>query len=97
MKQNINVNIEGVDLPLTVESEEEKIYRDASILIQQRLRQLRERYPNLPDNRYYYAMAMLYTAVDAVKASLDASRQPMLDMMADLKKDFDLALHDVDQ
>lgn len=92
MKQNINVNIEGVDLPLTVESEEEKIYRDATVLIQQRLRSLREHYPNLPNDRYYYAMAMLYTAVDAVKSAASASTQPFMEMMTYIKNDFDETL-----
>lgn len=94
MKQNISVNIEGVELPLTVDSGEEKMYRDATVLIQQRLRQLRELYPNLPHDRYYYAMALLYTAVDAVKAADDASAQPLMELMGDLKQDFDLALSD---
>jgi len=92
MKQNINVNIEGVDLPLTVESEEEKIYRDATVMIQQRLRSLREHYPSLPSDKYYYAMAMLYTAVDAVKADSRASTKPFMEMMEYLKHDFDETL-----
>lgn len=97
MKQNISVNIEGVELPLAVDSGEEKMYRDATVLIQQRLRQLRETYPNLPQDRYYYAMALLYTAVDAVKAANDASAQPLVELMGDLKQDFDLVLSDADE
>lgn len=89
MKQNINVNIEGVDLPLTVDSEEEKTYRDATVMIQQRLRKLRAIYPNLPSDKYYYAMAMLYTAVDAVNAASQASTEPFMEMMKDLKQDVD--------
>lgn len=85
---NIKVNIEGVDLPLTVNStEEEKVYRDAASLIQDRLRKLRTRYPNLPSDKYYYAMVMLYTAVDAVHANNSADTAPFLDMIQDLDKE----------
>jgi hypothetical protein len=94
MKQNINVNIEGIDLPLSVSSpEEEKVYRDATILIQKRLRSLREFYPNLPSDKYYYAMAMLYTAVDAVRAENAASTEPFMTMMADLDHELQQALN----
>ena len=87
-KLNIKVNIEDVDLPLTVNStEEEKVYRDAASLIQDRLWKLRERYPNLPADKYYYAMVMLYTAVDAVNANNSASTAPLMDMINDLDKE----------
>lgn len=92
-KLNITVNIEGIDLPLTVDNtDEEKVYRDATMLIQKRLRTLRERYPNLPADKYYYAMVMLYTAVDAVKAGNSASTEPYKEFMADLEKDIDTAI-----
>lgn len=93
MKLNIKVNIEGVELPLMVHSpEEEKVYRDATSLITQRLRTLRETYPNLPSDKYYYAMAMLYTGVDAIQANASASTEPFMEMMADLDKEFDEVL-----
>ena len=42
-KQNITVSIEGIQLPLTVKTEEEeKIYRDAASMIQDRLQKLRD-------------------------------------------------------
>ncbi len=92
-KLNITVNIEGIDLPLTVNStDEEKIYRDASKLIQERLRTLRSRYPNLPTDKYYYAMVMLYTAVDAVNAENKTSTEPYNQMMADLEQEIDKIL-----
>lgn len=90
-KLNIKVNIEGIELPLTVNgSEEEKIYRDAAMLIQQRLRVLREKYPHLPDEKYYYAMVMLYTGVDAVNAAASASTEPYVQMIDDLLTEFSL-------
>jgi len=70
------------------------MYRDAAKLIQQRLRSLRDRYKQLPSDKYYYAMAMLYTGVDAVKASNSANTEPFLGMMEDLEKEFDEALKD---
>lgn len=90
-KLNIKVNIEGIELPLTVNgSEEEKVYRDAALLIQKRLQTLRERYPKLPDEKYYYAMVMLYTGVDAVNAASSASTEPYVQMIDDLMGEFAL-------
>jgi hypothetical protein len=87
---NITVNIDGISLPLTVHStEEEKVYRDAANLIQTRLRNLRERYPNVPSDKYHYAMVLLYTGVDAVRASNRASTEPYKDMINDLEKEID--------
>ena len=89
-KLNINVTIEGVQIPLQVSSpEEEKVYRDAASLIQTRLRNLRERYPNVPSDKYHYAMVLLYTGVDAVRASNKASTESYKDMIIDLEKEID--------
>ncbi|MBR3443115.1 MAG: cell division protein ZapA [Bacteroidaceae bacterium] len=91
-KLNIKVNIEGVDLPLTVNStDEEKVYRDAASLIQDRLRKLRDLYSGLPE-KTYYAMVMLYTAVDAVHASNTASTGPLMEVITDLEKELDNVL-----
>lgn len=89
-KQNITVSIEGIQLPLTVKTEEEeKIYRDAASMIQDRLQKLRDLYPTLPNEKYYYAMVMLNTAADAVRASNRANMGPVLDIINDLNKDID--------
>ena len=90
-KLNITVNIDGISLPLTVNSTEE--YRDAANLIQSRLRNLRERYPNLPNEKYHYAMVLLYTGVDAVRASNKASTEPYKDVISDLEKEIDELLN----
>jgi hypothetical protein len=92
-KLNIKVSIEGIELPLTVNStEEEEIYRRSATLIQQRLRTLRDRYPNLPSDKYYYAMVLLNTAVDAVRTADSVSAQPYQDMMADLEAELNETL-----
>lgn len=91
-RQNITVTIEGIQLPLTVRTEEEeKVYRDAASLIQERLQKLRELYPDLPNDKYYYAMVMLNTAADAVKASNRANLAPIIDIIKDLNKDIEAA------
>lgn len=88
-KLNINVQIEGTQLPLQVSSpEEEKIYRDAAAAIQRRIQKLRDTYPNQP-NSMYYAMAMLTTAVDAAKLASKADIQPYIDMMQDIEKEIE--------
>ena len=89
-KQNITVSIEGIQLPLTVKTEEEeKIYRDAASMIQDRLQKLRDLYPTLPNEKYYYAMVMLNTAADAVRASNRANMGPVLDIINALNKDIE--------
>ena len=89
-RQNITVSIEGIQLPLTVKTEEEeKIYRDAASMIQDRLQKLRDLYPTLPNEKYYYAMVMLNTAADAVRASNRANMEPVFDIINDLNKDIE--------
>lgn len=91
-KLNINVSIEGIQLPLTVSSpEEEKIYRDAASLIQERVQKLRSLYPTLPNEKYYYVMAMLNTAVESVRSSNKNATEPFLSMMNDLIAEIDTA------
>ena len=88
-KLDINVIIEGTRLPLQVSSpEEEKIYRDAGAAIQLRIQKLRDLYPNQP-NIKYYAMAMLMTAVEAVKIANKADTQPYIEMMRDIEKEME--------
>ena len=89
-KLNINVTIEGIQLPLQVSSpDEEKVYRDAAANIQRRIQRLRDAYPNLTNDKYYYVMAMLNTSVEAVKASNRTDTQPYIEMMHDLEKEIE--------
>lgn len=89
-KFNIKVTIEAIPLPLQVSSpEEEKIYRDAAATIQHRIQLLRDAYPALPSDKYYYVMAMLNTAVEAAKALNKVDNQPYQDMMHDLEKEIE--------
>ena len=87
-KLNINVSIEGIRLPLQVSTpEEEKMYRDAAATIQRRIQRLRDTYPDVPNDKTYYVMAMLNTAVEAAKTSNRADTQPYTDMMHDIEKE----------
>lgn len=89
-KLNITVTIEDIRLPLQVSSpEEEKVYRDAASNIQRRIQRLRDAYPQLPNDKYYYVMAMLNTSVEAVKASNRTDTQPYIEMMHDLEKEIE--------
>ena len=88
-KLNIKVVIEGIELPMTVESpDEEKIYRDAAAAIQLRIQKLRDTYPEQPNIRYY-AMAMLMTSVSATKLANTVDTQPYIDMMNDIEKEIE--------
>lgn len=89
-KLNINVTIEDIQLPLQVATpDEEKVYRDAAATIQRRVQRLREAYPNLPNDKYYYVMAMLNTAVEAIKAAKRIDTQPYVEMIHDIEKEMD--------
>ena len=89
-KFNISVSIEGIQLPLTVSSaEEEKIYRNAASNIQGRVQKLRNMYPNLKNDKYYYVMAMLNTAVESVRTTNRNATQPFFDMMEGLEAEID--------
>lgn len=89
-KQNISVTIEDVVLPLSASTpEEEKLYRDAASLIQNRVQRLRDAYPNLPSDKYYYVMAMLNTSIEAVRAANRVDTTPYNEMMADIEKELD--------
>ena len=89
-KLNINVTIEGIQLPLQVSStDEERVYRDAASNIQRRIQKLRDAYPNMPNDKFYYVMAMLTTAAEAVNASDRTDTQPYIEMMHDLDKEIE--------
>ena len=89
-KLSLNVTIEGIRLPLQVSTpDEEKIYRDAASTIQHRIQRLRDMYPQVPNEKYYYAMAMLNTAVEAVKATERLDNTPYVEMMHDLEQELD--------
>lgn len=89
-KLNINVTIEDIPLPLQVSSpEEEKIYRTAASNIQHRIQRLRDAYPHLPNDKYYYVMAMLNTAVEAVKTAERSDTQPFVEMMHDIEREIE--------
>ena len=89
-KLNINVTIEGIQLPLQVSSpDEERVYRDAASNIQRRIQRLRDAYPNMPNDKFYYVMAMLTTAAEAVNASDRTDTQPYVDMMHDIEKEIE--------
>ena len=88
-KLNITVQIEGIQMPLQVDTpEEEKIYRDAAMAIQRRIQILRDAYPDQPNTKYY-AMAMLTISADAVKMANKADTQPYIDMMHDIEKEIE--------
>ena len=89
-KLNIKVIIEDIPLPLQVSSpEEEQIYRNAASTIQHRIQRLRDAYPNLPNDKYYYVMAMLNTAVEAARTANRVDNQPFVEMMHDLEQEIE--------
>ena len=66
-KQNIRIRIDDVVLRMTVSSaDEEKRYRDAAAYINDRMLNARQKYPNVPSEKYYAAIVMLELATKGV-------------------------------
>ena len=89
-RQNITITVEGIPLPMTVaDATEEEVFRKAATEVQSRLRFLRTTYPGLPSNTYYYSMAMLLTAVDKIKMSMNVDNSPIFDTLNYLQGEID--------
>ncbi|MBR4366390.1 MAG: hypothetical protein IKP43_06390 [Bacteroidaceae bacterium] len=89
-RQNITITVEGIPLPATVaDAAEEEVFRKAATEVQTRLRFLRKTYPGLPNNNYYYSMAMLLTAVDKIKMSMNVDNSPIFDTLNYLQGEID--------
>lgn len=89
-RQNITVTVEGIQLPMTVaDAAEEEVFRKAATEVQQRLRFLRKTYPGLPNDNYYYSMAMLLTAVDKIKMGINVDNSPIFNTLNRLQEEID--------
>ena len=72
--------------PMTVSSvEEEQLWRKAASDINKRLVFLRNKYSSVPNEKYYYVMAMLTVFVDCLKVENKADNAPFMEMMKDIE------------
>ncbi|MDO4801843.1 MAG: cell division protein ZapA [Prevotellaceae bacterium] len=86
----VNLRIGKIMLPMTVSNtEQEKIVRDAATLVQNKLNAIHDRFPSLPSEEYYYAMAALNAAIDAVSASDKASAAPLMEVVNELSDEIE--------
>lgn len=84
----VNVNIEGITLPMTVKTtEDERIYREAASLVNARLNTMRSRYPNVPTEGHYAAMVMLNIAVELLKSENKQDNTPLMEMIKGLEEE----------
>lgn len=89
----VNVNIEGATLPMTVSSvEDEERIRKAATMVNSRLQAVRNRFPAVPNERYYYYMVLLNTTVDALKSEQKTDIGPVMDILRDLGSEIDKAI-----
>lgn len=89
----VNVNIEGATLPMTVSSvEDEERIRKAATMVNSRLQAVRNRFPAVPNERYYYYMVLLNTTVDALKSEQKTDIGPVMDILRDLGSEIDNAI-----
>lgn len=86
----VNLRIGKIMIPMTVaNTEQEKTVRDAATLVQTKLNAIHDRFPSLPSEEYYYAMAALNTAIDAVSASDKASAAPVMEVIRELENEIE--------
>lgn len=91
--QSIRLVIEGVTIGLSVRSqEEEKLYRDAAVRIQTHLQQLRTKFPSIPSDAHYYAMAMLDNTMEVLLSRKRQDTAPYVQAIDKLSKQMDEAL-----
>lgn len=91
--QTIRLIIEHETIPLNVASpEEEKLYRDASLHIQQHLQSLRERFTGL-SKQTYYVMAMIENEVVTKQQRDRLSAAPLMQLVSDLDQEIEAALN----
>lgn len=89
----ITLNIEHERIPLNVSTtQEEKLYRDASMHIQQHLQSLRKRYAGLSEQTYY-VMAMLENEVTTQQERDRLSAAPLMQLVRQLDQDVADALN----
>lgn len=68
------------------------MFRDAAVRIQQHLQQLRKRFPNVPSQQYYYAMAMLDNTIEVMQSQQRQDTAPFVETIERLDHNFDEAL-----
>jgi len=92
-KQKIHVQVDGITLPMLVSSaDEEKVYRDAARVVNDRLMSVKQKYPEVPDNRYYTSIVMLDLARKGVEVSNAHSVAPYKQSISELQSEIESAL-----
>ena len=95
-KQNIRVRIDNVVIRMVVHSEdEEKRYRDAAAYVNDRMLNLRQKYPTVPSDNYYAAILLLELATKGVDISNNTSVEPYKKSIAELRAEIQEALAEV--
>ena len=94
-KQKIHIQINGVDLPMLVSStDEEKRYRDAAKYINDSLLAVKQKYPQVPNEKYYTSIVMLDLARKGVEISNAHSVEPYKKAVSELSSEIESALAD---
>lgn len=89
-KLTVNVQIGGITLPMTVaNSEQEEIIRKAASNVNQQIMAVREKYKNVPNEKYYEAMVMLNAETKALNAEAKSNAEPIFDVLKELENEID--------
>ena len=94
-KQNIQIRIDDVVLPMVVKSEdEEQRYREAASMINSRLLSVKSKYPSVPNEKFYTAIVMLEIATKKVDESHVVSIAPYKQAIKELSADIQSAMEE---
>ncbi len=92
-KLTIHVTVDGMTLPMVVtNAEQEETIRKAAGNVNQLLNTIRETYSKVPNDNYYYAMAMLKSEVKALTEEKKSDATPIFEALDDLTDEIDKVL-----
>ncbi len=92
-KQKIHIQVDGISLPMLVSSvDEEKRYRDAAKYVNDCLMSVKQKYPEVPNPKYYTSIVMLDLARRGVEVSNAYSVEPYKQSIAELRSEIESAL-----
>ena len=89
MKQHITINIHDTTISIMVPPEEEPTYREAGILINERLNTYFSHYQGVKSNKEIYFYAMIDIALKCINESKKNDVKPITDILDELNKEID--------
>ncbi len=87
MKQNITLHIHDTAIRINIPQEEEAEYREAGILINERLNKYFENYQGIKSNKEIFIYAMIDIALKCINESKRNDTAPIISILEQLDKE----------